>query len=70
MQSAFIALLKGNFLDSLFLFPALIPMILLLFLLTVHLVFKLPKGALILKFLFIFTSSIMVISYFVKIFTP
>ena len=68
MQSALIALLKGNFYESICLFPALIPIIIMLFLLSVHLLFKLSKGALILKILFIFTSSIMVIFYILKLF--
>ena len=68
MQSAFIALLKGNFCESIYLFPALIPLLILIFLLCAHLLFNLPKGALVLKILFIFTSSIMVISYIIKLF--
>jgi hypothetical protein len=68
IQTAFIELLKGNILASIEIFPALLPMILMLVFLVIHILFKLPKGAAILKFLFIFTSSIMVISYFVQIF--
>lgn len=68
MQSAFIALLKGNILESIQLFPALFPMIIMLVMLSLQLIFKLPKGALILKILFIFTSSTMVISFVIKLF--
>lgn len=69
MQTAFIELLRGHLHQSLKIFPALIPMLLILIILGVHLVFKLPKGAFILKILFIFTTSIMIISYLVKIMT-
>jgi hypothetical protein len=68
MQSAFIELLKGNVGESIHLFPALIPMILTILVLPVHILCKLPKGALVLKYLFIFTSTIMVISYIIKLF--
>ena len=68
MQSAFIALLKGNLTESFQHFPALVPMIVMLLILLVHLLFKLPNGAQILKILFIFTSSIMVISYIIRLF--
>jgi hypothetical protein len=68
IQSAFIELLKGNFIQSLKTFPALIPMLLILLFLGIHLIFNLPKGAFILKILFIFTTSIMMITYFYKIF--
>ncbi len=67
MQSAFIELLKGNLVMSLKLFPALIPMIAMILFLGIHLLLKVPKGAMILKFLFIFTSSIMVVDYIVKL---
>ena len=67
MQTAFIELLKGNLLLSLKTFPALLPMMLMLVFLFIHIVFKLPKGPSILKFLFIFTSSIMMISYLVQV---
>jgi hypothetical protein len=68
IQSAFISLLKGDLVESITTFPALIPMLIMLLLLSVHLLFKLPKGAFILKFLFIFTSSLMVIAYIIKLF--
>lgn len=68
MQSAFIALLKGDIPESIRMFPALIPMIVMLAFLVAHIFFRFQKGAMLLKFLFIFTSSIMVISYIIKLF--
>lgn len=67
MQRALIALLKGNFVESLELYPALLPMVLLFSTLIVHLVFKLKYGAEILKYLFIFSVLVIVVSYLVKI---
>jgi hypothetical protein len=69
MQRAFIALLRGDLLESIRLFPALIPMMAMLFFLVLHLIFKFSRGALILKTLFIFTSLIMLTGYVIKIFT-
>jgi len=66
MQTSFIELLKGHLIHSLKIFPALIPMMLILIFLGIHIIFKLPKGALILKIVFIFTTSIMIISYILK----
>lgn len=66
MQTAFIELLKGHLIHSLKIFPALIPMLLILIFLGIHLIFNLPKGAFILKILFIFTTSIMIVSYILK----
>ena len=67
IQSAFIELLKGNLWESIKIFPALLPMMVMLIVLLIHIVFKLQKGAAILKFLFIFTSSIMMLSYLIRI---
>lgn len=68
MQTALIELLKGHLISSFKAFPALLPMIALLLFLVIHIVFKLPKGALILKILFIFTSSVMMIIYLIRVF--
>lgn len=68
MQSAFIELLKGNLMESFKHFPALIFLLMTLFMLIIQLIFKLPRGAQIIKILFIFTSSIMTISYLIKLF--
>jgi hypothetical protein len=69
IQSAIIELLKGNLIESIRLYPGLIPLLLTLAFLLFHLVIKLRSGALILKFLFIFTSSIVLVSYIIKLFS-
>jgi len=69
MQRSFIELLKGNLWDSLVLFPALIPTISLVVLLFAHLIFKFKNGAAILKYLFIFNTTIVVLSYIYKLLT-
>ncbi|MBN2756442.1 MAG: DUF2752 domain-containing protein [Bacteroidales bacterium] len=67
MQRAAIELIKGNVLESLQLYPALIPTIVMFVFLIFHIFLKFKDGATILKYLFFFTVSIVVISYIVKI---
>ncbi|MGE0561702.1 MAG: DUF2752 domain-containing protein [Flavobacteriales bacterium] len=67
MQRSFIELLKGNFWDSFMLYPALLPIIVMLVFLPLHLIFQFKNGATILKYFFIFNISIVVVSYIIKI---
>jgi len=67
MQRAFIALLRGDLLASLKLYPALIPTMILMAFLAAHIVFKLKNGAKILLYMFIINAVIIVISYLYKI---
>ncbi len=67
MQTAFIMLLKGEFVESFKTYPALLPVLFLMIYLLLHLIFKFRKGAQVLKISFIFTLAIMVISYIIKI---
>lgn len=67
MQRSIIELLKGNILESIKLYPALLPMIFTLIFLILHLIFRYKNGALILKISFIFTAMLMIISYIVKL---
>jgi hypothetical protein len=69
MQTALIELLKGHMTSSVNAFPALLPMICMIFFLVLHLMIKMRNGTLILKFLFIFTVSIMFIHYFIHLST-
>jgi hypothetical protein len=69
MQTAIIELLKGNLAASFYAYPALIPLLVMLLTLIAHLIFKIPKGAAILKILFIFTSLFIVAGYIVKMLT-
>ena len=69
-QRAFIELLRGNVVDSIIIFPALIPSLMLIALVVIHLVFKLRHGALYIKILFIINVIIMVLNYIYKLLTP
>ena len=63
MQRSFVELLKGNWLESLQLYPALIPTFIMILYLILHLVFKFRNGGDILKYLFILNAVIIVFHY-------
>lgn len=67
MQRAFVALLRGRVLDSLMLYPALLPVLFTLGLTVVHLKFRLRQGAAYIKYSYILTVSIVVVSYILKL---
>ncbi|MCB2220498.1 MAG: DUF2752 domain-containing protein [Bacteroidetes bacterium] len=67
MQTAFILLLKGEIIESLKVYPALLPILFMLIYLVLHLIIKFRNGARVLKISFIFTLSIMVVSYILKL---
>lgn len=67
IQRAFIALLKGNLLESIMIYPALIPFMAMMLFLPAHLIFRFKHGAMILKYTFIFTAAIVVINYIIKL---
>jgi hypothetical protein len=69
MQRSFIEMLKGNFINSLTLYPALLPSMLLVVLLIFHLIFKLQRGAAMLKILFLMNALIIVLHYIYRILT-
>lgn len=64
MQNAFIALLKGNFWESIQSFPALLPMLSMLLLLIFHLKYHFSWGARVLKYLFFVSGTLIIIHYF------
>lgn len=66
MQRAFVELLKGNFSQSIHLYPALLPIIFTLLLTGLHLKFSFEKGADYIKYSFITSAAIVVISYIIK----
>ncbi len=66
MQTAFIELLKGKVGQSIIDYPPLLPLILTVMVLTLHLIFKFRHGAIIIKYLFIFTVAIIVVNYISK----
>lgn len=69
MQRSFIALLKGDIVESMALFPALMPLIFMLSFLPLHLAFNFRHGASILKYTFIFTATLIILNYVYKLVT-
>jgi len=67
MQRSFIALLRGDLIASIKMYPALLPLLFALGLTAAHLYFKFKNGALFIKYSFIFTISIISISYIIKL---
>ncbi len=67
MQRAFIELLKGNLYESILIYPALMPMIIMLLYLSAHILFKFKNGSKVLMILFIFTFSLIIINFVIKI---
>lgn len=61
-------LIQGNFISSIYIYPALIPILMMLLFLLIHLKFNLRNGSLILKTMFIINVSIIVTNYIVKMF--
>lgn len=68
MQRSFIELLKGNITLSFKLYPALIPLLVTFIFTFLHLIFSFKNGAAIIKYSFIITVAVMVISYVIKMF--
>lgn len=67
LQRALIALLKGDLVESILLFPALIPLLIMFSFLGIHLVFSLRHGALALKIMYIINVSIILINFVIKL---
>jgi hypothetical protein len=67
VQRAFISLLKGNLGESIKMYPALIPMLLIISFTLIHLGFKFQKGGIYIKWGFIAVSGIVVINYIMKL---
>lgn len=69
LQRSIIALLKGDFLSSLQLYPATIPILTTFIFLGFHLKNKYAKGAFILTYMYLFCAAIVIINYIYKIAT-
>ena len=67
MQTSLIALLKGNFIESITEYPALIPTVLMFIFLILHLIFKFKNGSKILFSLFILNLLLILTNYFLKL---
>lgn len=66
-QRSLVLLLKGEFVESVKTFPALIPILLMFLFLMVHLIVKLKIGARILLTMFIANIAIMLINFIYKL---
>ncbi|HEU4717431.1 MAG TPA: DUF2752 domain-containing protein [Bacteroidia bacterium] len=62
-QRSLVLLLRGEFFESVHLYPALIPILSTFVFLFIHLIFKFEKGGIIVKWLFIFSVAVIVVSY-------
>ena len=67
IQRSIIALLKGDLLESLLVFPALLPLLAMFLFLGIHLTFKLKNGALVLKIFFITNICLIFSAFIIKI---
>lgn len=67
LQRAFISLLKGDLLESIILFPALIPLLVMFSFLVLHLIFKFRHGALALKIMYISNVAIILANFITKL---
>lgn len=67
IQRSFISLLRGNCLESFYLYPALIPILMMLIFTGLHLKYNFQKGAEIIKWLQFFCAIIILINYIYKI---
>jgi hypothetical protein len=69
IQRSFVLMLKGDLYASFFMYPALIPIMLLFALLLLHLILKIKDGATILKYSYIFCTGVILVSYIYRIIT-
>ncbi len=67
MQRSFICLVRGDFAYSFQYYPALLPVLFTLTLTALHLFFKFKNGASFIKYSFLLTISIVVVSYIIKL---
>jgi len=66
MQRAIIHLLKGEFLESFKMYPALLTLIIMFGYLFAHLKFNFEKGHLVLRYLFYLNVIIILVNYLIK----
>jgi hypothetical protein len=67
MQRSFLLLLKGDIAGSFFMYPGLVPVLLLFTFLILHITLKIRSGAEILKFAYIICAAIILVSYIYKV---
>jgi len=69
LQRSIVALLKGDFIDSIKFYPATIPLVLIMVFTLIHLKFDLKFGAFAIKVAFLGIAVIILINYIYKIYT-
>ena len=67
LQRAVIALLKGDLIESLILFPPLLPLLIMFSFLAVHLIFNLRHGALVLKIMYMANAATILLNFIIKL---
>ena len=67
MQRAIIALLRGNLVESIKMYPPLIPITIMLVFLWAHTVFKFKHGAKMLTYLFVINVIIIIVNFLYKL---
>ena len=66
MQRSILELLRGNFVESFKLYPALLPIMFTFVFLGLHLKNKYTNGASVLRYSYIFSTAVVVIAFIVK----
>ena len=69
IQRSFVLLLKGDASASFFMYPALVPIVFLFVMLLLHVILKIRNGAVILKYMYLFCTGIILVSYIYKLLT-
>ena len=67
LQRSILALLRGDLVESILQFPALLPLMAMFAFLAIHLVFRLKHGAFVLKVFYITNISIILLNYIYKL---
>ncbi|MBK6379936.1 MAG: DUF2752 domain-containing protein [Chitinophagaceae bacterium] len=67
VQRSFVLLLQGDVPGSFIMYPALMPILLLFAFLILHVILKIRNGANILKYMYIFCTGIILVSYIYKL---
>ncbi|MCW3127110.1 MAG: hypothetical protein JWO03_2768 [Bacteroidetes bacterium] len=66
LQRSVLLLLQGQVYDSIRVYPATIPMLLMFIILILHVKFKFAYGHIILQYIFIFNAALIFTSYIIK----
>ncbi|MBL7703278.1 MAG: DUF2752 domain-containing protein [Ferruginibacter sp.] len=67
VQRSLVLLLKGDFYGSFYMYPALMPIMLLFAVLLLHVILKIRNGAIILKYMYFFCTGVILVSYIYKL---